>query len=79
MELDIGDPAVDRLHSDDPFTPPTSMLLEQLVTLASALAGPKITKRRVASSVGWRASSPVPRDRQTRGSRPPSGPAVSDP
>ncbi|MCB5275352.1 hypothetical protein BJG92_02900 [Arthrobacter sp. SO5] len=42
MELHItGDPAADKLLSDDAFALLTGMLLDQQVTMESAFAGPE--------------------------------------
>lgn len=50
MELHItGDPAADKLLSDDPFALLTGMLLDQQVTMESAFAGPEKIKSRIGS------------------------------
>jgi uncharacterized HhH-GPD family protein len=50
MELHItGDPAADRLLSDDAFALLTGMLLDQQVTMESAFAGPEKIRTRIGS------------------------------
>jgi uncharacterized HhH-GPD family protein len=50
MELHItGDPAADRLLSEDAFALLTGMLLDQQVTMESAFAGPEKIKTRIGS------------------------------
>jgi uncharacterized HhH-GPD family protein len=50
MELHItGDPAADKLLSDDAFALLTGMLLDQQVTMESAFAGPEKIKTRIGS------------------------------
>lgn len=50
MELHItGDPAADKLLSDDAFALLTGMLLDQQVTMESAFAGPEKIRTRVGS------------------------------
>lgn len=50
MELHItGDPAADKLLSEDPFALLTGMLLDQQVTMESAFAGPEKIKSRIGS------------------------------
>ncbi|MFF1252130.1 HhH-GPD-type base excision DNA repair protein [Pseudarthrobacter sp. NPDC058329] len=50
MELHItGDPAADKLLSEDAFALLTGMLLDQQVTMESAFAGPEKIKTRIGS------------------------------
>ena len=50
MELHItGDPAADKLLSEDAFALLTGMLLDQQVTMESAFAGPEKIKSRIGS------------------------------
>ena len=50
MELHItGDPAADKLLSDDAFALLTGMLLDQQVTMESAFAGPEKIRSRIGS------------------------------
>ncbi|HEX9087160.1 MAG TPA: HhH-GPD-type base excision DNA repair protein [Arthrobacter sp.] len=50
MELHItGDPAADKLLSDDAFALLTGMLLDQQVTMESAFAGPEKIRTRIGS------------------------------
>ncbi|MCA4133370.1 HhH-GPD-type base excision DNA repair protein [Arthrobacter sp. M4] len=50
MELHItGDPAADKLLSDDAFALLTGMLLDQQVTMESAFAGPEKIRARIGS------------------------------
>lgn len=50
MELHItGDPAADKLLSDDAFALLTGMLLDQQVTMESAFAGPEKIRTRLGS------------------------------
>ncbi len=50
MELDItGDPAADKLLSEDAFALLTGMLLDQQVTMESAFAGPEKIRTRIGS------------------------------
>jgi len=50
MELHItGDPAADKLLSDDAFALLTGMLLDQQVTMESAFAGPQKIRARIGS------------------------------
>lgn len=50
MELHItGDPAADKLLSDDAFALLTGMLLDQQVTMESAFAGPEKIRVRIGS------------------------------
>ena len=50
MELHItGDPAADKLLSDDAFALLTGMLLDQQVTMESAFAGPEKLRTRIGS------------------------------
>ncbi|MBT2512979.1 HhH-GPD-type base excision DNA repair protein [Arthrobacter sp. ISL-30] len=50
MELHItGDPAADKLLSDDAFALLTGMLLDQQVTMESAFAGPEKIRARLGS------------------------------
>lgn len=50
MELHItGDPAADKLLSEDAFALLTGMLLDQQVTMESAFAGPEKIKARIGS------------------------------
>lgn len=50
MELHItGDPAADKLLSEDDFALLTGMLLDQQVTMESAFAGPEKIRSRIGS------------------------------
>jgi uncharacterized HhH-GPD family protein len=50
MELHItGDPAADKLLSEDAFALLTGMLLDQQVTMESAFAGPEKIRARIGS------------------------------
>ena len=50
MELHItGDPAADKLLSEDAFALLTGMLLDQQVTMESAFAGPEKIRSRIGS------------------------------
>ena len=50
MELHItGDPAADKLLSEDDFALLTGMLLDQQVTMESAFAGPEKIRTRIGS------------------------------
>ena len=67
MELHItGDPASDQLLTDDAFALLTGMLLDQQVTMESAVAGPEKIRSRIGSIdrrglQGTAGGPPVPR------------------